>query len=434
MNTEDCDRITNNCARLVPEINWPQIFPKLLEHKIFRLEDKNVMRWKENLDNIDNNREMYLRIKSRGPNAFNSLVRCLEEVGRDDLANILKPSNTNDQVDNDIGEMIHEMNGNIEDSIDTMTPVEYSNEVQDDYYRKLQITEVPLTVQVIKSKKFYDNFVDKVMCYDMRTEPRGLVLIINNISFPHREEGRQGAEHDEKNLKDLFLQMGFEVIPKRNKTSHEIQEILKTFSQNPKLRHVSSMFVIVMSHGGQKIDSDSRTTDSDSVVFGTDERTIPVSKILNLFTATSCENMCRKPKIFIFQTCRGDKTQQLVNATTVPMGRCSSDAGQSVESKPPAVPAGYRDFSDMLVAYSTLPGFEANRDKLTGSWYIQAFCEVMMNHAHDTELSRLLQMTDDRLAWMNDKYHGCQTSVFMNYGFNKQCFLNPGFFTRETDT
>lgn len=50
----------------------------------------------------------------------------------------------------------------------------------------------------------------------MRSKPRGLVLIIVNINYV--SEARTAAEYDERNLIDLFEQMGFEVIKKRDLT------------------------------------------------------------------------------------------------------------------------------------------------------------------------------------------------------------------------
>jgi hypothetical protein len=48
--------------------------------------------------------------------------------------------------------------------------------------------------------------------------------------------------------------------------------------------------------------------------------------------------------------------------------------------------------SDMLIGYSTLPGFASNRDIYLGTWYIQAICEVFMEHACDTDVEDMLKM------------------------------------------
>lgn len=48
----------------------------------------------------------------------------------------------------------------------------------------------------------------------------------------------------------------------------------------------------------------------------------------------------------------------------------------------------------MLVAYATLPGYVAFRDKITGSWFIQILCEVFMEYAQKAHLQDLLNMVN----------------------------------------
>jgi hypothetical protein len=48
--------------------------------------------------------------------------------------------------------------------------------------------------------------------------------------------------------------------------------------------------------------------------------------------------------------------------------------------------------SDILIGYSTLPGFISNRDMYLGSWYINAICEVFMEYACDTDIEDMLKM------------------------------------------
>ena len=48
--------------------------------------------------------------------------------------------------------------------------------------------------------------------------------------------------------------------------------------------------------------------------------------------------------------------------------------------------------SDILIGYSTLPGFVSHRDVYLGTWYISAICEVFMKHACDTDVEDMLKM------------------------------------------
>ena len=39
-------------------------------------------------------------------------------------------------------------------------------------------------------------------------------------------------------------------------------------------------------------------------------------------------------------------------------------------------------WEDMLIAYSTLPGYVANRDLFRGTWFIESLCQVIiMRHS-----------------------------------------------------
>lgn len=53
-----------------------------------------------------------------------------------------------------------------------------------------------------------------------------------------------------------------------------------------------------------------------------------------------------------------------------------------------------RNYSDMLVVYSTLPGHVSYRDKFTGSWFIHILCNVFMNYACTTHIQDLFTMVN----------------------------------------
>jgi len=53
--------------------------------------------------------------------------------------------------------------------------------------------------------------------YPMRSSPRGYFFMINNVQFVNNpEDARTGAEVDEKNLEDLFTQLGYTVEKHRD--------------------------------------------------------------------------------------------------------------------------------------------------------------------------------------------------------------------------
>lgn len=85
---------------------------------------------------------------------------------------------------------------------------------QDNFFHNMQLSDVPLQIQVRKATKFLDGPVyENIQTYPMRSKPRGLVLIITNIHYKYSSKvPRSSATHDAENLKQLFEQMGFKVI------------------------------------------------------------------------------------------------------------------------------------------------------------------------------------------------------------------------------
>lgn len=78
----------------------------------------------------------------------------------------------------------------------------------------------PLVIKVKKAQVFRDNPDTKgIERYPMRSNPRGLVLIITNIDY-HLTDSRPSAKYDEDSLTTLFEEMGFKVIKYQNLTGN----------------------------------------------------------------------------------------------------------------------------------------------------------------------------------------------------------------------
>ena len=49
-------------------------------------------------------------------------------------------------------------------------------------------------------------------------------------------------------------------------------------------------------------------------------------------------------------------------------------------------------WEDMLIAYSTLPGYVANRDHYRGTWFIESLCQVnIMIHSYHRLVTDLIR-------------------------------------------
>ncbi|CAG9828926.1 unnamed protein product [Diabrotica balteata] len=237
--------------------------------------------------------------------------------------------------------------------------------------------------------------------YDTNGRRRGTVVILNNIKFLDSKDERKGAELDEKNLKRLFQDLGFDVNVHRNLKLTEMKSKISRYRQSNDLGRGAMLIVIVMSHGnnmrgGQEIPG------GFTQILTVDDKYLNVDDVLSEFTNDKCVAMKGKPKIFIFQCCRGHRKELQVDA--VPFTNI------------------VKQHADMLIAYSTIPGFFSLREPKNGSWYIQSICNVFRRHAAEYHVEELLKIVDDELSRKDPEYK--QTSTFENRGF-KECYLLP---------
>ena len=90
------------------------------------------------------------------------------------------------------------------------------------------------------------------------------------------------------------------------------------------------------------------------------------------------------------QACKGEDVDMGIQVPdTNPFG---GQYGPAPGAAPPS-PTKVSEYGDLMVAYSTIPGFVSWRDSTNGSWFIQDLCEVnnklfIMCIEHSNFLSR----------------------------------------------
>ncbi|RLU17966.1 hypothetical protein DMN91_010207 [Ooceraea biroi] len=362
MHRRDRKRIDYYCESVVPKIDITTLFPKLLENKVYNRDDVNISTWTKSLGDQDTVKDIFLTIKTRGPNACKNLLLSLRQSNHGNIADILE------------GKSIS------------------SNNIR----------------------------------YPMRSKPRGLVLVISNIYFDSTEKPRLAAEHDEANLKELFKQMGFEVVTHQNLTGQQIKEVVRTFSKRKDLEKVDSCFVFITSHGTEDKmnNSEIQGTDYQKDAPANYEKVL-CSDIYDYFTVEACPQLAEKPKIFVFQICRGEKVQKSVAQSRVSIDSLANKADEYVRG------LTTRNYSDMLIVQATLPGHVAYRDEITGSWFIQILCKVFMTYACTEHIQDLFSMIDAHLKYLRMPDNKCQTSTVESREFNKHCYLHPGLYEED---
>lgn len=245
----------------------------------------------------------------------------------------------------------------------------------------------------------------RIPTYNTKGKHRGKVLIINNIKFLQEKQERKGAEIDEKNLRSLFRDMGFEVEAHRDLKKAAMVTKVSKFTNDSFLKKADMSVLIMMSHGSN-VDQNGKVIQGGfTQIYGIDDEGLAIDGILDKFSAEKCPAMAGKPKIFIFQCCRGEMSEQNLHNDAAPITRNV-----------------IKRHGDMLVAFSTLPGFFSMRDTQKGSWYIQGIYDVFKKHAKELDIETLLKIVDEQLSKKHPRYQ--QTSTYENRGF-KRCFFNP---------
>lgn len=209
------------------------------------------------------------------------------------------------------------------------------------------------------------------MCYKMTSKPLGFCKIINNVKFDDMDY-RYGSDVDALELRRVFLDMGFSVITDHNLTGFKMRESLEKFAQH-NWAVVDSCVIIILSHGD--------CFDNRDVIYGTDSEPMDKVDVYDIFDNHNCKPLQDKPKIFIFQACRGKKEDRGVTEST--------DAA-SVYKRP--------SMSDMLIIHSALPHHKSYRQHDKGSWFCQDLVQVLSSDYLSDPLETMLQKVDRNIA------------------------------------
>jgi len=204
--------------------------------------------------------------------------------------------------------------------------------------------------------------------YDMSSFPRGTLTLLNVRNFRSssgmKEYPRDGTDRDADGLCALFLELGFIVERYDNPTKKIMTSALEIAASEEKL---SCCACAILTHG------------DEGVLYATDQR-MEIRDITKLFRN---KNLAGKPKIFLFQSCRG---------TDYAEGACPNEVDENV-----TLPCE----ADFLYAYSTVPGHFSWKNSRQGSWFVQAICSVFRKLSHDTDAYRMLTRVNDKIAQRN---------------------------------
>ncbi|XP_026718406.1 caspase-9 isoform X3 [Athene cunicularia] len=233
--------------------------------------------------------------------------------------------------------------------------------------------------------------------YELKADPCGHCLILNNVNFSEDSDllTRDGSDVDCEKLEKRFKALRFNVLTRRNLKAQEMVSELRNLARRDHST-LDCCIVVILSHGCQ-----TSHIQFPGGIYGTDGKPIPIEKIVNYFNGSNCPSLRGKPKLFFIQACGGEQKDR---GFVVDHGSPSDEApGGSLESDatPFQTPSGNVDEpdaiaslptpSDILVSYSTFPGFVSWREVSSGSWYVETLDSVLEQYAHSEDLLNMWQ-------------------------------------------
>ncbi|XP_065792114.1 caspase-9 isoform X2 [Muntiacus reevesi] len=415
-------RLLRRCrVQLVRELQVASLWDALLNRELFTPDMIEDIQRAGSGSRRDQARQLIIDLETRGSQALPLFISCLEDTGQDTLASLLK---TNRQAAKQDVEAIRPLDLKpVVLGPESLKPEKLRVMKQDPsklsqgklapvvlgpeelWPTKLRPEvlrpEVPRPVDT-GSGGFTDVCTqDRAkgnadLAYVLNADPCGYCLIINNVNFC-RESGlrtRTGSNIDCEKMQRRFHLLQFAVEVKCDLTA---KQMVQALTQLARQDHdaLDCCAVIILSHGCQ-----ASHLQFPGAVYGTDGCPVSVEKIVNTFNGTGCPSLGGKPKLFFIQACGGeqkdhgfevastspeDKTPSSdpeTDATPFQEGPRSIDQPDAVSSLPTP--------SDILVSYSTFPGFVSWRDPKSGSWYIETLDSVFEQWAHCEDLQTLL--------------------------------------------
>uniref|UniRef100_A0A0K0CUZ0 CASPASE_P20 domain-containing protein n=1 Tax=Angiostrongylus cantonensis TaxID=6313 RepID=A0A0K0CUZ0_ANGCA len=207
-------------------------------------------------------------------------------------------------------------------------------------------------------------------------------LIINNENFSSMPR-RQGTEIDCANLRNLFNQLGYNVLVENDLSCKEMVAQMRLFANDPRHRLASSTVVVVLTHG-----------ERDQLLVGQDDDMISVYSFLETLNAKNAPLLAGKPKLIFIQDidCRSTTDGQQLDGPFGLFNCVRTPQTVVINSLKPRE-------SDFLIAYATPPTYVSWRNSLRGSWFVQAICEVFAKHARNIDILQLLTKVNQRVAY-----------------------------------
>ncbi|CAK6954982.1 caspase-9 [Scomber scombrus] len=400
--------LQRNRTNLVKDLDPSKLYDGLLEKGVFTQDMVDEI--KSSGTRRDQARQLVRDLETRGSRAFPLFLECLQETGQHSLAGLLlnaappavqlQPSTPTQAV------------RPVVQPLPVYSPMDVDKQRKDvaPVYPIQRPTTTPSPSperEYLRPRPQGRTRRDSIQNYKMDATPCGHCLIINNVDFEEQSSlnNRKGSNIDCDKLERRFKALNFDVKVRTNLKQRQIKHELSALSKKDHSQY-DCCLVIMLSHGTEV--SHSRFP---GAVYGVDGQHVTVQYITNYLNGQNCPSLQGKPKLFFIQACGGgekdtgfevspDESQPPIGGAddqtdAIPMSSSSDSLSMSDE---PDARATLPTPSDILVSYSTFPGYVSWRDTQAGSWYVETLDRILEENATTDDLVTMLMMVNNEVA------------------------------------
>eukprot|EP00064_Thunnus_orientalis_P020285 superscaffoldBa00005495_g20419 len=130
-------------------------------------------------------------------------------------------------------------------------------------------------------------------------------------------------------------------------------------------------------------------------VYGVDGELVPIESITNYLNDQHCPSLQGKPKLFFIQACGGGKKDIGFEVSPNGVEPSTSGADDQMDNIPMSSSSdssSMSTLSDILVSYSTFPGYVSWRVPQSGSYYVETLDRILEEKAATVDLLGMLTM------------------------------------------
>lgn len=218
----------------------------------------------------------------------------------------------------------------------------------------------------------------------------GIAVVINNIEFQRdlNLPDRKGSDVDASSLFQRFQELGFDSDLLNDASNADMMEKFNEIRDDKEnLKKTGCLIVALLTHGNE-----------DSVYMT--DRSVKIKLVMDFFNAENCPELILKPKLFIFQACRGGGLGRGVNKTLIRDDPNKADAAGEYKDYDEQFGETIRipNEADFLAVYSTSSGYGSFRNTEKGSPFIRQLSEELLKMTKKDDIYRILTRVNKRVG------------------------------------